>query len=255
MNKYQSIENYLVKFLQDEVQKAGFSKVVLGISGGIDSAVVAVLAHKAFKDNLLGILLPASTSSRASLEHADELCQKFGIKTEKIPVGPLVDTYFHDKKDASKLRIGNFSARMRMSVLYDISARENALVLGTGNKSEILLGYGTIFGDLACAINPIGELYKTEIFEFAAHLGVPTSILTKAPSADLWEDQSDEGEFGFSYAQIDQVLYAHSEEGKDKAALLASGYELELVEMTLERIANNKFKGKLPTIADLSAVK
>lgn len=255
MNKYQSIENYLVKFLQDEVKKAGFSKVVLGISGGIDSAVVAILAHKAFKDNLLGIMLPSSTSSRASLEHATELCQKFGIKTEKIPVGPLVDTYFHDKKDASKLRIGNFSARMRMSVLYDISARENALVLGTGNKSEILLGYGTIFGDLACAINPIGELYKTEIFEFAAHLGVPHSILTKAPSADLWENQSDEDEFGFSYAQIDQVLYAHMEEGKNKEALLAAGSERALVEMTLERIANNRFKGKLPTIADLTAIK
>lgn len=255
MNKYQSIENYLVKFLQDEVKKAGFSKVVLGISGGIDSAVVAILAHKAFKDNLLGIMLPSSTSSRASLEHATELCQKFGIKTEKIPVGLLVDTYFHNKKDASKLRIGNFSARMRMSVLYDISARENALVLGTGNKSEILLGYGTIFGDLACAINPIGELYKTEIFEFAAHLGVPHSILTKAPSADLWENQSDEDEFGFSYAQIDQVLYAHMEEGKNKEALLAAGFERALVEMTLERIANNRFKGKLPTIADLTAIK
>lgn len=255
MNKYQTIENYLVKFLQDEVRKAGFSKVVLGISGGVDSAVVAVLAHKAFKDNLLGIMLPASTSSHASLEHATELCQKFGIRVEKIPVGPLVDTYFHDKKNASKLRIGNFSARMRMSVLYDISARENALVLGTGNKSEILLGYGTIFGDLACAINPIGELYKTEIFEFAAHLGIPHSILTKAPSADLWEDQSDEGEFGFSYADIDQVLYAHMEEGKNKEALLSSGYDLELVEMALERIASNRFKGKLPTIADLTAVK
>jgi len=255
VNKYQTIENYLVKFLQDEVRKAGFSKVVLGISGGVDSAVVAVLAHKAFKDHLLGIMLPASTSSHASLAHATELCQKFGIRVEKIPVGPLVDTYFHDKKDASKLRIGNFSARMRMSVLYDISARENALVLGTGNKSEILLGYGTIFGDLACAINPIGELYKTEIFELAAHLGVPHTILTKAPSADLWEDQSDEGEFGFSYAQIDQVLSAHMEEGKNKEALLSSGYNLELVEMVLERIASNRFKGKLPTIADLTAVK
>lgn len=255
MNKYQKIENYLVQFLQDEVKKAGFSKVVLGISGGVDSAVVAVLAQKAFKENFLGLMLPASTSSKASLEHAQELCDLFHIRIEKVPVGALVDTYFQDKKDASKLRIGNFSARMRMSVLYDISARENALVLGTGNRSEIFLGYGTIFGDLACAINPIGELYKTEIFEFAAHLGIPASILTKAPSADLWEDQSDEGEFGFSYAEIDKVLYAHVDEGKDKAALLASGFDKDLVEMVLERIENNRFKGKLPTIADLSAVK
>ena len=255
MNKYQSLEAFLVQFLKDEVKKAGFSKVVLGISGGIDSAVVAVLAHKAFQNNLLGLMLPSSTSSSASFEHAAELCQKFGIRVEKVPVGPLVDTYFKNHPDASKLRVGNFSARMRMSVLYDISARENALVLGTGNKSEILLGYGTIFGDLACAINPIGELYKTEIFEFAAYLGVPESILTKAPSADLWEDQSDEGEFGFTYAQIDKVLYAHIEEKKDKAALIASGFDRELVEMTLERIKSNRFKGKLPTIANLNAIK
>ena len=255
MNKYEKLETFLIHFLQDEVRKAGFSKVVLGISGGVDSAVVAVLAKKAFGDNFLGLILPSSTSSNASFLDASALCEKFNIAVEKISIGSLVDTYFYDKKDASKLRIGNFAARMRMSVLYDISARENALVLGTGNKSEILLGYGTIFGDLACAINPIGELYKTEIFEFAAHLGVPHSILTKAPSADLWENQSDEDEFGFSYAQIDQVLYAHMEEGKNKEALLAAGFERALVEMTLERIANNRFKGKLPTIADLTAIK
>ena len=141
-----------------------------------------------------------------------------------------------------------------MSVLYDISARENALVLGTGNKSEILLGYGTIFGDLACAINPIGELYKSEIFEFADYLGVPNSILTKAPSADLWEGQSDEEEFGFSYAQIDKLLYAHIEEHLDKEALIASGFEKTLIDMVLERIEKNRFKGKLPTIANLNAL-
>ncbi|MBN2832534.1 MAG: NAD(+) synthase, partial [Campylobacterales bacterium] len=164
------------------------------------------------------------------------------------------DAYFYDKKEASKLRIGNFCARMRMAVLYDISARENALVLGTSNKSEILLGYGTIFGDLACAINPIGELFKTEIFEFAAHLGVPSSILSKAPSADLWENQKDEEEFGFSYTQIDKVLIAHIKENKTKEALIASGYESSLVEMIFERMDKNQFKGKLPLIANLSAI-
>ncbi len=254
MNKYDKIEKFLVQFLYDEVQKAGFSKVVLGISGGIDSAVVAILAQKAFGPNhFLGLLLPATTSSKASLNDALILCEAFGIVTQTIPIGPLVDTYFSDK-EASKLRIGNFSARMRMSVLYDISARENALVLGTGNKSEILLGYGTLFGDLACAINPIGELYKTEIFELAKHLGVPHSILTKAPSADLWEGQSDEEEFGFSYAQIDAVLQAYEDEGKDKTALLQT-FNAELIEMTLERIEKNRFKGKLPLIANLKGYK
>jgi len=255
MSKYQALETFLIQFLKNKVKEAGFSKVVLGISGGVDSSVVAVLAQKAFNTNLLGLMLPASTSSNSSIEHASELCQKFSIAFEKIPVGPLVDSYFKNHPEASKLRIGNFSARMRMSVLYDISARENALVLGTSNKSELLLGYGTIFGDIACAINPIGELYKTEIFEFAEYLGVPKSILHKAPSADLWEDQSDEGEFGFTYAELDKVLYAHIEEKKDKAALIASGFDKELVETTLTRIANNLFKGKLPTIADLSRIK
>jgi NAD+ synthase len=166
----------------------------------------------------------------------------------------LVDTYFKDK-EATKLRIGNFSARMRMATLYDISARENALVLGTSNKSEILLGYGTIFGDIACAINPIGELYKTEIFEFAAYLGVPESILSKAPSADLWEGQSDEDEMGFTYAQIDKVLIAHSENKLSPTELVANGFDKGLVEMIMQRIEANRFKGKLPTIANLATVK
>jgi len=254
VNKYEKIETFLVKFLYEHVHRAGFSKVVLGISGGIDSAVVAVLAQKAFgSENFLGLFLPASTSSGANLNDARAFCEAFSIRTEMIPIGPLVDTYFATK-DASKLRIGNFSARMRMSVLYDISARENALVLGTGNKSEILLGYGTLFGDLACAINPIGELYKTEIFEFAKHLGIPNAILTKAPSADLWEGQSDEGEFGFSYAQIDKVLFAHIDEQKDKETLLKY-FDKELVNMTLERIEKNRFKGKLPLIATLEGLK
>ena len=142
-----------------------------------------------------------------------------------------------------------------MSVLYDISARENALVLGTSNKTEILLGYGTIFGDTACAINPIGQLYKTEIFEFAAYLGVPESILKKAPSADLWEGQSDEDEFGFTYAQIDKVLYAHVEKNFTPEELISAGFDASLVTMIMERIKNNSFKSKLPTIADLSVIK
>lgn len=254
MSKYALIESFLIKFLKEEVQKAGFSKAVLGISGGVDSAVVATLAKKAFGGNFLGLMLPSSTSHKASFEDAQALCEKFNIQTEKISIGSLVDTYFKDK-NASKLRIGNFSARMRMSVLYDISARENALVLGTSNKTEILLGYGTIFGDTACAINPIGELYKTEIFEFAAYLGVPESILTKAPSADLWEGQSDEDEFGFTHAQIDKVLYSHVEKNFTPEELISAGFDASLVTMIMERIKNNSFKSKLPTIADLSATK
>ena len=255
MSKYEAIEKFLIHFLQDEVRKAGLTKAVMGISGGVDSAVVAVLAQKAFGNtSFLGLFLPASTSSASSLKDAQSLCDKFNIRTENAPIGNLTDTYFKDKA-ATKLRIGNFSARMRMATLYDISARENALVLGTSNKSEILLGYGTIFGDIACAINPVGELYKTEIFEFAAYLGVPESILSKAPSADLWEGQSDEDEFGFSYAQIDKVLIAHIENKLSQTELIASGFDKHLVEMVLKRIEANRFKGKLPTIANLSTLK
>ena len=138
-----------------------------------------------------------------------------------------------------------------MSVLYDISARENALVLGTANKSEILLGYGTIYGDLACAINPIAGLYKTEIFEFGAFLGLPESILKKAPSADLWEGQSDEAEFGFTYATIDKFLHAYIDEKTPKEMLETLGFEKKLIDMVLQRIENNRFKGQLPTIPKL----
>ena len=255
MKKYQELENFLISFLKDEVKKAGFSKVVLGISGGIDSAVVAILAQKAFKERFLGLVLPSSTTSSQSLKDADELCKLFDIHTQTISIANLVESYFENFKDASRLRVGNFTSRMRMATLYDISARENALVLGTSNKSELLLGYGTIYGDMACAINPLGELYKTEVFEFAIHLGVPESIVKKAPSADLWENQSDEDEFGFSYAQIDKVLYAHIEQKREKEALLDLGFDGKLVEMVLGRTRQNAFKGKLPTIADISALK
>ena len=253
MINWKKIKEDLIVFLRTEVEKTGLKKVTVGLSGGLDSAVVAILCKEAFGDNLNCVLMPSQFSSQSSIEHAIEVCEKFDIRYDIVSIEPMVSAFLKNM-DNDKLRIGNFSARMRMSVLYDISARENALVLGTGNKSEILLGYGTIFGDLACAINPIGELYKTEIFEFARHLDVPESILNKAPSADLWEGQSDEDEFGFSYAQIDKLLYAHIEKNLDKEALIANGFEKALVEMALERIEKNRFKGKLPTIANLNAL-
>jgi NAD+ synthase len=153
--------------------------------------------------------------------------------------------------DEDKLRIGNFSARMRMSVLYDISSRERSLVVGTSNKSELLLGYGTIFGDIACAINPIGQMYKSDEFDFARFLGVTDAIVNKAPSADLWEGQSDENELGYSYKQMDDVLKVMVDEGKSKDELLALGFEEKLIDMLDYRIKANAFKGKLPTIANI----
>jgi len=250
MNKYTLIENYLVKFLKDEVYKTGLKNAVIGLSGGIDSAVVAVLAQKAFKKDFLAVMLPSSSSAKSSFDDAYELCQKFEIKNTSVYIGDLVKSYFKDEK-ASNLRVGNFSARMRMSVLYDISAQNAALVLGTSNKSELLLGYGTMFGDLASAINPIGDLYKTEIFEFAEYLGVPNSIIKKPPTADLWEGQSDEEDLGFTYAQLDTALKAFVDERLSEEELKNKGFDTELIELITSRIYKNQFKRKLPIIAKL----
>jgi NAD+ synthase len=163
---WQSVKNQLTKFLKEEVEKTGLSKVVVGISGGLDSAVVAVLCKEVFGDDMQGILMPSQYSSDASIADAKELCEKFDIKYEVVEITPMVNAYLPNMEH-NRLRIGNFSARMRMSVLYDFSAAQNALVVGTSNKSELLLGYGTIFGDIACAINPIGQIYKSDEFDFA----------------------------------------------------------------------------------------
>ena len=250
MKKYALIENYLIKFLQDEVYKTGLKSAIIGLSGGIDSAVVAVLAKKAFEDNFIAVTLPSSASSASSLNDAKELVNKFDIKCESVFIGDIVDNYFKNQ-EKTNLRVGNFSARIRMSILYDLSAKYSSLVLGTSNKSELLLGYGTLFGDLASAINPIGDLYKTEVFEFAKHLGVPESIIKKPPSADLWEGQSDEEELGFTYAKIDEALKAYVDERLSKEEMLEAGYDEKLCELIIKRIYQNQFKRKLPIIAKI----
>ena len=250
MKKYALIENYLIKFLKDEVYKTGLKNAIIGLSGGIDSAVVAVLAQKAFGKNFQAFMLPSSSSSQSSFDDADELCKKFDIKNQSIFIGDLVETYFKDK-DKTNLRIGNFSARMRMSTLYDMSAKYSALVLGTSNKSELLLGYGTMFGDLASAINPIGDMYKTEVFAFAEHLDVPKSIIKKPPTADLWEGQSDEEDLGFTYAELDKALFAFVDKRLSKEELIEKKFGKELVELITTKIYKNQFKRKLPIIAKL----
>ncbi len=251
MGKYTQIADYLVAFLKDEVEKTGLDRVVIGLSGGLDSAVVAVLAHKAFGEKLLCVKMPSQFSSQSSLDDADELCEKFNIKHETRDISELLKAY--EIEGLSPLRIGNLSSRFRMVNLYDISARESALVLGTSNKSELMLGYGTLFGDLASALNPIGDLYKTEVFELAREIGVPDSIVNKAPSADLWEGQSDENELGYTYAQLDKVLYRYIEERSSEAELLSEGFEEELVRMVIKRIYQNQFKRRMPLIAKLSS--
>jgi len=249
---WKNIKEQLIEFLKIEVNNTGLEKVVVGISGGLDSAVVAVLCKEVFGDNMHGVLMPSKYSSQSSIDDAIELCKKFDISYETINISPMVDGYFDNiDGEASPLRIGNFSARMRMSVLYDISARDNALVVGTSNKSEILLGYGTIFGDIACAINPIGQMYKSDEFEFAKYLGVCESILNKKPSADLWEGQSDEDELGYTYATMDKVLKKLVDENVSKENLIKDGISEKLIDMLEKRMKTNAFKGKLPTIANI----
>lgn len=250
MINWDNVKEQLITFLQDEVKKTGFKKVTVGLSGGLDSAVVAVLCKEAFGDNLNCVLMPSQFSSQSSTDHAVELCEKFDIRYEIVSIAPMIEAFI-DNMDDDKLRIGNFSARMRMSVLYDISSREKSIVVGTSNKSELLLGYGTIFGDIACAINPIGEMYKSDEFEFAKFLGVTDAIVNKAPSADLWEGQSDENELGYSYKQMDDVLKPMVDENKSKNELIALGFDEKLIDMLDYRIKANAFKGKLPTIAKI----
>jgi len=250
MSKFELIEKYLIAFLKDEVFKTGLQNVVVGLSGGIDSAVVAVLAKKAFDKNLLCVLMPSQYSSKESVEDALKLCQKFDMKKEIVPIENMIKAF--NLPEDEKLRIGNLSARVRMTVLFDISARERALVLGTSNKSEIMLGYGTIFGDLASAINPIGDMYKSEIFEFASYLGVVEEIIKKPPSADLWSGQSDENELGFSYSLIDEILKDFIDSRLSKDELIKKGHNKEAVEMIYKRVYQNQFKRKPPIIAKLT---
>ena len=250
MNKIKNIKQNLISFLKEEVLKTGLKKITLGLSGGLDSAVVAVLCKEVFDDNLNCVLMPSQFSSKASIDDAVELCKNFNIKYEIVSIEPMLSAYLKNMQESS-LRIGNFSARLRMSVLYDISARENSLVVGTSNKSELLLGYGTIFGDLACALNPIGNIYKSDLFEFAKYLGVNDSIVNKAPSADFFEGQSDEADLGYSYAKIDSLLKKMIDENRRNDELLDFGFEDEFIEDIKKRVKINEFKRKLPIIAKI----
>ncbi len=251
---YSIIETILTNFIRNEVQKCGFKKAMLGLSGGVDSAVSVVLATKALgPENVLAVMMPYKTSSKDSLGDAKLLVEKFDIPYEVCEISPVVDAFFEQHPDADNLRRGNAMARTRMMTLYDISARDSRLVIGTSNKTELLLGYGTLYGDMASAINPIGDLYKTQIWKLARHLDVPSEIIDKIPSADLWEGQSDEDELGFSYADVDEVLYLMVEERLSDKEIIEKGTEKQFLEKVKRMVVRNQYKRMGPVIAKVSA--
>jgi len=253
MSKYSQITDYLERFLDNEVRKTGIKKVVVGLSGGLDSAVVAVLAHRAFGDDLLCVKMPSQYSSQNSLDDADALCRDFNLRSEVASIEPMLRAFEELNPNLDNLRKGNFSSRMRMSTLFDISARENALVLGTSNKSELMLGYGTLFGDLASAVNPIGDLYKSEVFELAKYLNVTASIIEKPPSADLWDGQSDEADLGYTYAELDEAMKLYVEDRLTRQEILEMGIDEKMLDMIIQKIFRNHFKRKMPVIAKLTS--
>lgn len=253
MSKYSQITDYLVSFLDTEVRKTGIKKVVVGLSGGLDSAVVAVLAKKAFGDDLLCVKMPSQYSSQSSLDDADALCREFGLRNETASIEPMLAAYEKMNPNLNNLRKGNFSSRMRMATLFDISAREGALVLGTSNKSELMLGYGTLYGDLASALNPIGDLYKSEVFELARYLGVTKSIIEKPPSADLWAGQSDEADLGYTYEQLDGAMKLYVDQRLSREETIKQGIDEKMLDMIIKRIFANHFKRKMPVIAKLTS--
>lgn len=251
---YGLVERLLVSFVRREVTRVGLGKVVVGLSGGVDSAVSAAVAARALgPSNVLAVRMPYKTSSPDSLADAEAVVAATGIDSATVDISPQIDAYFADQPEADSLRRGNKMARERMSILYDRSAAVGALVLGTSNKTELLLGYGTLFGDMASALNPIGDLYKTQVWGMAEHLDLPEVLVSKAPSADLWVGQTDEEDLGFGYAEVDRLLYWMVDERCRPRELEAMGFDSGFVEQVFARVQGSQFKRRLPVIAKVSA--
>ncbi|MEP7289761.1 MAG: NAD+ synthase [Chloroflexota bacterium] len=246
-------QKVLVNFIHDGVTKAGYRKVVLGLSGGIDSALVAFLAVEALgRDNVLGVRMPYRTSSSGSLSDAQQVIDQLGIESLTIPITPMVEPLIEQFPDMSALRKGNIMARQRMIILYDQSVAQQALVVGTSNKTEALLGYTTLYGDSASAIQPIEDLYKTQVRQLSRAMNIPQSILDKPPSADLWIGQTDEEELGYTYEQVDKVLYLLIEGRYTVDEAAEQGFDHNLVANVWRKVQRNHYKRTMPNVAKLS---
>jgi len=243
----------LTGFIQTELNRVGFQKTLLGVSGGIDSAVSLYLSAKALgPENVLALLMPYKTSSPDTLNDAQSMIDALGVPSKTIEITDMVDPLINFHSDMTKLRAGNIMARMRMIVLYDQSVSFKGLVMGTSNKTEMLLGYSTIFGDSAAALQPIGDLYKTQVRQLAKALGVPKKVIEKPPSADLWQGQTDEGELGFTYEEVDQLLYLLVDQRYRPETCVEEGFDRAFVDRLLQLLRRNHFKRVMPPIAKLS---
>lgn len=247
------VRKMLVDFIRDQTHNAGFLRGVIGLSGGVDSALSAFLAAEALgKENVLAVIMPYRTSSAASKEDATSVADVLGIRSKVVDITAMVDPYIAAEGIDDNVRKGNVMARMRMIVLYDFSLRENALVIGTSNKTETLLGYGTLFGDIACALNPLGDLYKTQVWELAEAVRVPRNIIQKKPTADLWQNQTDEGELGFLYKDVDRLLYYMIDERRRESELREMGFGKDFIARVKEKVKGSQFKRRPPLVAKIS---
>lgn len=247
------VRKILTGFIHTEIIRTGYSRAVVNLSGGLDSVVCCFLAVEALgADNVLALRLPYKTSSADSLEHAQLVIDQLKVQSLTIPITEMVDPLIEKNPEISVVRKGNIMARVRMIIAYDQSEAFHGLVVGTGNKTEILLGYTTLFGDSACALNPIGDLYKTQVRQLAADLKVPGVILEKPPSADLWMGQTDEGELGFTYEKVDQLLYLLVDQRYTPEECIDAGFDENFINTVTARIQKFQFKRVMPPIAKVS---
>ena len=243
----------LTGFIKSELNRVGFKRAVIGLSGGIDSALSLALAAEAIgSENVLAVRMPYKASSQDSLDHAQLCIDKFNVQSLTIPITEMADPLIALDFEMSKTRKGNIMARCRMIVLYDQSEAFGGLVIGTSNKTEILLGYSTLFGDSASALNPIGDLYKTQVRQLSRAMGVPGEIIDKAPSADLWANQTDESELGFSYEEVDKLFYLLIDQRYRVEECVDAGFDEGFVYSVLKRVQRNQFKRMMPPIAKVS---
>ncbi|MEO6350121.1 MAG: NAD+ synthase [Candidatus Limnocylindrales bacterium] len=246
----------IAQFIRGHLEQTGFERIVLALSGGLDSALVAYLVAEAIgAHNLRCILMPYRSSSPASRADAEEVVGALGCESGLVDITPIVDGYFETAPGGAEVargRRGNFAARARMSVIYDESAAWSALVIGTGNKTEALLGYTTIYGDSAAALLPIGDLYKSQVRQLAMAMGVPDAILRKPPTADLWPNQTDEGELGMTYPELDRLLYWLIDRRRSRPQLLKMGFAEATIDRIERMVAASEFKRQTPPVAKLT---